>query len=237
MKKVVGYVRVSTEEQAKEGVSLDAQEAKIRQYAELFDLGEVEIISDEGKSGKNLKRKGIHEVIRLVEEKKIEHLVVYKLDRLTRDLLDQLTLIKTFEAAGVKFHSLTERIDTSKAVGQLFLNVVGAINQFIRDQIAEVTIDALQFKKEKGEPLGPPALGFTAEDKKRVKNHQELETVQYVKGLRRKKLSYRDIARRLNAEQIRTKRGRTWHPSTVYYILKSKLYKGTKVGLQKKSGR
>lgn len=225
MKKAVGYIRVSTQEQAKEGISLDAQEAKIRQYAELFDLGEVEIISDEGKSGKDLKRKGIQEVISLVKEKKIEHLVVYKLDRLTRDLLDQLTLIKTFEAAGVKFHSLTERIDTSKAIGQLFLNVVGAINQFIRDQIAEVTIDALQFKKQNGEPLGPPALGFKAKDKKRVEDPEELEIVEYVKTLRRKRLSHRDIAKQLNEEGIPTKRGGRWHGSTVSYILKNPNYK------------
>lgn len=226
--KVIGYVRVSTQEQAKEGVSLDAQEAKIRQYAELFDLGEVEIISDEGKSGKNLKRKGIQEVISLVEEKKIEHLVVYKLDRLTRDLLDQLTLIKTFKLAGVEFHSVTEKIDTSTAVGRWFLNNLGGMNQFIRDQISELTREALQFKKQNGEPLGPPALGFKAKGKKRIEDPEGLKIVKYVKALRRKRLSERAIARRLNAEGIPTKRGGSWHGSTIGYILRNPNYKRRK---------
>lgn len=223
--RVVGYVRVSTEEQAKEGISLDTQEAKIRQYAKLCDLGKVEIISDKGKSAKDLKREGIQRVLTLTKEKEIKHLIIYKLDRLTRDLADQLHLIETFKEADVEFHSITEKIDTGTAVGKLFLNMVGSINQFIRDQIAEVTRDALQHKKQKGEPLGPPALGFKAKDKKRIEDPEGLKIVKYIKALKRKRLSLRAIAKRLNQEDFRTKRGGKWHHSTISKIVKNSHYR------------
>lgn len=92
----------------------------------------------------------------------------------------------------------------------------------------ERTRDVLGEKKRRGEPLGPPALGFKAKDKKRIAYPKELKIVKYVKALRRKKLSERAIARRLNAEGIPTKRGGSWHGSTVGYILKNPSYRKVK---------
>jgi len=226
MKKTIGYVRVSTQEQAKNGLSLKNQDWTVKAYAKLKKLGEVEIIADKGESGKSLDREGMKKLVSLCSEGQVRHLIVYKMDRLTRRTRDLLELVEdVFVANGVCFHSVTENVDTTGPLGKFFLTLMGALAQMERELIVERIKDALEEKRRRGEPLGSPALGFTAEDKKRIEDPQELEIVKYVKVLRRKRLSHRDIAKRLNEEGIPTKRGRKWHGSTVSYILKNHRYK------------
>lgn len=226
MTRVIGYVRVSTEEQAKNGLSLKNQDWTIRTYAKLKKLGEVEVIADKGESGKSLKREGIQRLVSLCERGEISHLIVYRLDRLTRRTRDLLELVEdVFVVNKVVFHSVNENVDTRTPMGKFFLTLMGALAQMERELIVERIKDALEEKKRRGEPLGAPALGFGAKDKKRIEDPEELEIVAYVKALRRKRLSHRDIAKRLNEEGIPTKRGGKWHGSTISYILKNHRYK------------
>jgi len=128
--KVIGYVRVSTEEQAREGISLEVQADKIKKYADLHNLELIEIVRDEGKSGKDLNRDGIKRVITLCQAREADHIVVYKMDRLSRRTLDLLTLVEeVFKPNKVEFHSITEKIDTSTAQGKFFLTIIGAMAQ------------------------------------------------------------------------------------------------------------
>jgi len=224
MTKAIGYIRVSTEEQAKNGLSLRSQEDTIRTYVKLKKLGPVEIISD-SESGKSIDREGIQELVSLCEAGEVKHLIVYKLDRLTRKTLDLLGLVEhVFVANGVVFHSVTEGVDTETPLGKFFLTIMGAFAEMERERIVERIKDALKNKKQRGEPLGSPALGFQAKGKKRVENPDELAVVKYLKKLRKKRLSMREIAKKLNEEEVPTKRGGKWSSSTVYYILKSKNY-------------
>ena len=224
--KVIGYVRVSTEEQAKEGISLAMQEEKILTYAKLWNLGSVEIIKDEGKSAKNLKREGIQEVIKLVKEDAVKHLVIYKIDRLSRDAVDLLTLVKElFKPNNVQLHSISERIETESATGKFAFGVLAQVAQLERDMISERTKAALQWKKKNGQDLGTAPLGFEMKDKKFYEVAAELRVVQEIKRLRRKHLTFRAIARQLNEEGIVTKHGKKWQSGTVYKIVKSKRYK------------
>lgn len=224
--KAIGYIRVSTEEQAKEGISLNMQEEKILTYAKLWNLGSVEIIKDEGKSAKNLKREGIQEVIKLVKEGVVKHLVIYKIDRLSRDAVDLLTLEKElFKPNNVKLHSITERIETVSAAGKLSFGIQVVVAQYERDVISERTTAALQWKKKNGQDLGTAPLGFEMKDKKFYEVAAELRVVQEIKRLRRKHFTFRAIASRLNEEGIVTKHGKKWHPGTVHKIVKSKRYK------------
>lgn len=230
--KAMGYVRVSTEEQAREGVSLEAQEDKINKYVDLHNLGQISIIRDGGKSGKDLNREGMQEIIALCKRKEIDHLIVYKMDRLTRRTLDLLTLVEeVFKPNNVQFHSITEKVDTSTAQGKFFLTITGAMAQMERDLVSERTKEALQYKISKGENVGSPPLGFLAEDKKLSGIDEELEIVNYIKKLKRKKLSLRQIATRLNEQEISTKRGGSWYAGTVRYILRNARYKGEKIAL------
>ena len=110
--KAVGYIRVSTEDQAREGVSLDNQRAKIQAYCDLKDLDLIEIIEDAGISAKNLNRPGIKKVLELARAKQIDAIVTYKLDRMFRSTVDALESTKKFDKWGVSFHSLQENLDT-----------------------------------------------------------------------------------------------------------------------------
>jgi len=227
--RAIGYIRVSTEEQAREGVSLEAQVDKIKKYADLHNLELIGVIRDEGKSGKDLNREGMQKVISLCQKREVDHLIVYKMDRLTRRLLDLLTLIEeVFKRNEVQFHSITEKIDTSTAQGKFFLSISGAFNQMQRDLTSERTKEALQYKISKGEFVGTPPLGFEALEKELKKNNDELGVVEEVfklrKGRGKNRLSLREIAKRLNKEGFGSKRGAKFYHGTVSYILKNPVY-------------
>lgn len=194
----IGYVRVSTEDQAKEGVSLDNQEAKIKNYASLNDLDLVEIIRDEGASAKSLDREGMTRLLDMVKDNQVEAIVVYKLDRLSRKTIDTLNLIEMFEGKGIAFHSISEKIDTKNATGKFFLTIISAFAQMERYLISERTIDALSHKKDKREWLGRVPFGFKIEDKHLVEDRDQVKTIKKVKRLRRAGKSIRDISKALN---------------------------------------
>src|SRR5664280_2088883 len=162
--KAVGYIRVSTEEQAREGISLDNQKAKIEVYCELNDLNLVKIIEDAGKSGKDLNRDGIQSLLGMIKARAVDAVVVYKLDRLSRRVKDTLTLMDLIEKKSVAFHSITERIDTKSAMGKFFLNIMASMNQWERDTISERTKDALQMKIGKNERAGQIPYGWYLAD-------------------------------------------------------------------------
>ena len=137
MTKAIGYVRVSTVMQANEGVSLDAQKAKIKAYCEFNDLELVEIVVDAGKSAKNTDREGLQTCLEKLANGEATELVVFKLDRLSRKVLDVLNLINAIEACGGSLHSISEKLDTSSALGKFFVNMTAALAQLESNQISE----------------------------------------------------------------------------------------------------
>lgn len=223
IQRVIGYTRVSTSEQAKEGISLDNQYHKIEAYAGLKDMNLLKIITEEGKSGKNLNRPGIEEVIRMAKNKEIDAIIVYKLDRLTRKTRDLLYLIEdVFARNNTQFISLNENIDTSSASGKFFLTVMGAMAQMERDLIAERTTDALQELTRQGRRLGnPDKVPFGLRLLKRRKaeiadlqpDPEEIKTVREIFRLRRKKITLEKIGNRFSMAK-----------STVKYILDNPVY-------------
>jgi hypothetical protein len=124
----IGYVRVSTDRQAEQGVSLEAQEAKIRAMATVqgADLGEV--IVDGGESAKSLNRPGLQRLLGLVNAGKIDSVIVAKLDRLTRSVKDLCGLLELFEKRKVALISVAESLDTGSAAGRLVITIMGATN-------------------------------------------------------------------------------------------------------------
>src|SRR6266446_6143594 len=150
--KVLGYVRVSTEEQAERGVSLDAQRAKLEAYATLYDLELVEVIVDAGVSAKSFDRPGLQHALSLLRKGKTQALLVAKLDRLTRSMRDLGTLVEEELVKGKwALLSVAEQLDTRTAPGRLVLNILGSVASWERDVIAERTRDALARKRASGE--------------------------------------------------------------------------------------
>ncbi len=228
--KAVGYIRVSTEEQAREGISLDNQEAKIKAYCDSQDWKLIKVFRDQGSSGKDMKRKGLRELLSFLEGDSVGVVVVYKTDRLTRKQRHLYQLLEdTFEKRKVGFKSVTEPFDTTTAMGKGFLGMLGVFAQLEGDLISERTKEALQYKISKGELVGSPPLGFEAIEKELKRNDDELGIVEEIFKLRndhrgRNKLSLRGIARKLNKAGLRTKRDKEFSHKTVSYILANSVY-------------
>lgn len=132
----IGYVRVSTEDQVDR--SPEAQRIRCGQYAKTHDLGPIQYLSDEGFSGRNLERPAMQELLALIETGEVAHLVVWRLDRLTRDTGDQSRLIRLCEKYCVSIHSVNEgpvRVDT--ASGRMQAGIHGVFAQYYREHVVE----------------------------------------------------------------------------------------------------
>lgn len=217
--KAIGYVRVSTEEQAREGVSIAAQEAKLRAYASLYDLELVDVVIDAGVSAKSLDRPGLQAALARIDAGEAEGLVIAKLDRLTRSVGDWSTLIDGWFGKRAALLSVGDQIDTRTAAGRLVLNVLVSVAQWEREAIGERTAAALAHKKAQGEHVGAPAYGFRVEGVGLAEVADELEAVCVMQELRAAGATLQAIADELNARGIATKRGGRWYPTTVKNIL------------------
>jgi len=223
---VVGYVRVSTEQQAGEGISLDAQRTKLQAYALALDLELVDVFEDAGLSAKSLDRPGLQSALTKLEDGTASGLLVVKLDRLTRSVRDLGELVDRYFASRFSLLSVSDSIDTRTASGRLVLHVLGAVSQWEREATAERTRDALAQLRADGVRLGGEAYGWRRREDLDTRGHRswedvgdELETVRHIRVLHAEGQSVRGIAATLAAEGRRTKRGGRWHPTTIQRIL------------------
>jgi site-specific DNA recombinase len=213
----VGYARVSTEEQSREGVSLAAQEARIRAFCAAQGLPLADVLVDAGQSASTLDRPALRELLTRVETGTVGTVVVAKLDRLTRRTRDLLALVEdTFKAHHVELVSLSEQLDTRTPGGVLMLTMLGAVAQMEREQIGERTRAALAYKRERGERLGTTPLGFerTRPGEPRAPVPAELEAVRLILRRRRRGLSFRAIAAELTEAGHMPRHGVRWYAST-----------------------
>jgi DNA invertase Pin-like site-specific DNA recombinase len=218
--RVVGYVRVSTEEQAAQGVSLEAQSQRIRDYCRLYDFDLVCIIPDEA-SGKSLARPGLSTALKLLRGQEAEGLVVAKLDRLTRSVKDLGELIDFyFGGESYKLVSVAEQIDTNSAAGRLVLHILTSVAQWERETIGERTSAAMQHKRRNGEFTGGFApWGYRLVNGVLEVDAEEQNAILEARRLRKKGLSLRRIGMELLARDFRPRRNGEWAPSQVKCLL------------------
>ncbi|HBC42035.1 MAG TPA: recombinase [Pseudanabaena sp.] len=220
MTKAIGYIRVSTEMQATEGVSLDAQSAKVRAYCDLNDLELIEIVCDAGKSAKTTNRDGLQKCLSIIASGEASAIVVYKLDRLSRKVLDTLNLISEIESHGASLHSIIEKLDTSSALGKFFVNMTAALAQLESDQTSARVTMAMAYAKEQGQHCGAAPFGFEMVDKELVRVESQHNAIAIIRDMRNKGATLRAIAEHLNGEGIPTQRGGKWQASTINQIIK-----------------
>jgi site-specific DNA recombinase len=230
VKKAALYIRVSTEEQARGGVSLKDQEEKLLQYCKLQDLEVVQVVREEGVSAsKPLRtRPGGSELLALLETGQADQVVALKLDRLFRDAADALIESKAWDNAGIALHLVDmggQTINTASAMGRFFLSMMSSFAELERNLISERTEAALSYKKAHREAYSPTPYGYNREGDSLTENGQELQAIRLINDLRQRGLSMAKIAAELTARDIPTKTGGKWYASTVSYILKNKLYR------------
>jgi DNA invertase Pin-like site-specific DNA recombinase len=220
--KAIGYVRVSTQGQAVDGVSLEAQRAKIEQYCALYDYELVGIVEDAGASAKTLDREGLREVLQQMEAGQATALVVAKLDRLTRSVADLATLIEKYFAGRFDLVSVSEQVNTGTAAGRLVLNVLMSVAQWEREAIGERTKTALQHKKAQGQRVGSIPYGYrlNSDGVSLDRDEAEQEVICAVREFEAAGLSLRVIAGRLKERGYTARNGGAFHPQTINNILK-----------------
>lgn len=221
----IGYIRVSTEEQARDKKSLLTQERKVKEFCKLKDYNLERIYKDEGCSGKNLKRPAIKLLLERLKDRKnkVDVVIVYKLDRLSRRQRDLWYLLDdVFKKKEIDFVSVTESFDTTTAFGRAMFGMLGVFAELQRDEIADRTKSALRHKRESGKRIsGKIPYGFKlVNEKDLIAVKEEQKVIKRMQQLRLKGLSYAKIADRLNEENIPTKNSGEWHTSTVQQILK-----------------
>jgi DNA invertase Pin-like site-specific DNA recombinase len=196
---VVGYVRVSTSEQADSGAGLEAQRAAISGAAQRRGWQLVHVFEDAGASGKSMNgRPGLTGALDVVERGDADALAVAKLDRLSRSLLDFAALMERARKRGWNLIALDLGVDTSTPSGEMMASVLATFAQFERRLIGQRTKDALAVKRAQGVRLGRPREIPEA-------------TVARISDLYRAGLSVAAIARRLNEDGVSTPRGGRWH--------------------------
>lgn len=219
--KAIGYVRVSTEGQAADGVSLDAQRARIAAWctANGYELAGLHV--DAGLSGKRAdNRPGL--LAALADVSRGGALVVYSLSRLARSTRDAISIAERLDKAGADLVSLTERIDTTTAAGKMVFRMLAVLAEFERDLVSERTAAALSHKAKLGERVGEVPFGFTlaADGSTLTADDAEQAVIRDIRALRADGWTYRAIAAELTRRGILTKKGKaTWTHQSVASIL------------------
>lgn len=222
MKEAVAYLRVSSEAQATEGVSLDAQRAKAVAWCDLNGYRLAAVHVDAGLSGRKVtNRPGLHAAL---DDVCLRHgaLVVYSLSRLARSTRDTLVIADRLKKARADLVSLSERIDTTSAAGAMFFRLMAVLAEFERDLVAERTRAALQHKRTLGERVGQVPFGYNVgpDGIELLENPDEQAALADMASMRRHGMSYRGIAAALTARGVSPKNGSArWSHSAVAAIL------------------
>lgn len=225
MTRTIAYLRVSTDKQADRGVSLDAQRAKVRAYAELYDLELVEVIVDAGASAKTLERPGLQRALTMLKRGQADALLVVKLDRLTRSVRDLGHLVEAHFGPGkAALLSVGEQIDTRSAAGRLVLNVLASVSQWEREAIGERTSAAMQHLASQGAYTGgvvPYGYALAADGEHLAPVEAEQAVIVEARQLRARGLSLRRVAAELERRGMRSRAGRRFVPEAIATMTRS----------------
>jgi len=215
--RALGYVRVSTDEQASKGYGLDIQRRAIRDYCKANRLLLVDIVTDAGISGSNGldSRHGLADALARIERHEASTLVVNRLDRLARKLYVQLTVVERLEKAGARVVSTSEPdIDGPDELRELIRNILGSVAGYERAVIRGRMLAGRRAKADKGGFIGGIApFGYTAAGGELVAIESEQAVIARITALKAQGASLRTIGRVLDAEGAQPKRGTRWHPA------------------------
>lgn len=191
------YIRVSTEDQAKQGISLAAQEEALRNYVKALGYDLLNIYKDEGKSAKDLKhRPAMQNLLKDAEAKKFQAIFIYKLDRFSRSLMDLVETIEKLKDWGIDFVSLQDKIETTSASGKLMFHIISAFAEFERNVTSERTKFTMDKKARDGSPITRAPFGYKFENKKLVPTEHSYQVQEIFQDFLNQKVSLTKLAKK-----------------------------------------
>ena len=212
--KVAIYSRVSTEEQAREGLSVEAQIDKCKAFCQARDWEVFKIYKDAGYSAGSLNRPALELLLKDSQKKKFNIILVYKIDRFSRKLRDLIMVLDDLKEKNINFTSVTEQIDTTSAMGEAFFQIIGVFAQLERGMVKERVELSFDRKIKFGESLSRAPLGYTYQNKKLVldENAKKVKEIfeMWVAGV-----DYKEICQKFSIPI-----------STLYQIIKNPVYLG-----------
>jgi DNA invertase Pin-like site-specific DNA recombinase len=208
--RVLGYVRVSTEEQADSRAGLEAQRAAIQRECERRGWQLVDVVEDAGYSAKDLRRPGVRAALEELERGRANALVVAKLDRLSRSMLDFTAVMAKAQKQGWALVALDCAVDTTTPAGEAMAHVLATFAQFERRLIGQRTREALAVKRKEGIRLGRP-------------QSISPKLARRIRTMRSRGMTLQAISDKLNAEGVPTPRGgSTWRPTSLRAVLRTR---------------
>ncbi len=223
--RAIAYIRVSTTRQAEEGVSMDAQTARIRAWCDANGYTLADTFTDAGISGKRAdNRPGLRRALDAACKRRAA-LVVYSLSRLARSTRDAIEIAERLDKAGADLVSLTERLDTTSAAGKMLFRMLAVLAEFERDLVSERTTAALAHKRRNGERTGGIPYGFrlASDGVQLVPIEAEQAVLAEIRTMRAEGQTYRAIAAELALRGVPTKQNRgRWAHQAVARIVKRK---------------
>ncbi len=224
---VVGlYPRVSTEDQFRNGHSLDEQKERMLKLCDYKNYEVYKVYEDAGISAKNMNRPAFQEMIQDIKDGKINKIIVYKLDRLTRSIKDLEEICTFLEENNCSLESMCEDINTSTANGKFFIRMLTILAQLEIERTSERTKFGMVGAVKKGHFVGRPPIGYDKVDKKLVINDIESEVIRRIFDLYIKGVAANAITKLLNEEKALN---RKWIPTLVDRILSNEIYIGNYV--------
>jgi len=219
------YIRVSTEDQAKEGYSIDSQKEVCMRWIQEKKYDLVAEYIDDGYSSKSLKRPSIQRMIKEVPARKFDVLVFWRLNRLTRSVKDKVTLFELFDRYNVSLKSMSEELDTTTASGRMVTNVLVSVAQGEREQTAENVFSTMYEQALKGKRNGAVApFGYDLVNSELIVNPAKAEIVKRIFKMYQQNYGALAIAKQFNREGVPYKN--TWNYYIVQYIINNPVYCG-----------
>jgi site-specific DNA recombinase len=220
-KPAIGYVRVSLDSQVQEGVSLEAQRARIEAWSKANEYKLQSVHIDAGLSGKRAdNRPALQKALEEATQLKAV-LVVYSLSRLARSTKDTLAISERLDKAGADLVSLSEKIDSTSASGKMVFRLLAVLAEFERDLISERTKSALSHLKKKNFRIGAIPFGFTlnADGKSLQESASEQDAIKKILKFRENGMTLAAIAKELEELKVACKNAKRWHPQMVLNIV------------------
>ncbi len=228
--KIAIYTRVSTEDQAKEGYSLEVQREYLEGFAKREGYEIFRIYSDEGISAFSTRRPALQELLADAKAKKFDLVLVYKLDRFSRNLKDLLNLVDELFSYGVGFKSATEPFDSTTSAGKLMFQQLGSFAEFERNRLAERVFPGMIKGVQQGNWQGARFVpfGYTYNKAKKLLEVEEREAniVKLIYTMYLSGKSSHDIASYLDKKGYKTRTGKQFYNKFICDILKNRIYTG-----------